>query len=423
MSEKTPALATTPAPLGKPDGPGLFHVKGLELPPYIQNLARAMMRQGHTKSEAIQLALGAVERWKDGGGGNVSPEVRAAAGAAWAQWLAARGIAKAKPNKSDHANDVDAVDLAQPRVPVGNEGAGQFYGEPDYPAGPRTREVPKVTAENLPKLRKQLEDLTKGGTELSASDSAILARDLALAAARVAERAVELANETGNSMTKTAPTVPADNSSLEDRLHKKLVDKGIKPGRARKLAKSALARVIRERITGQSTPAAAAPASMSSELAHPVELAASADDTTSDDGNGSVEDRIYRKLIAKGMKPGAARAMAKRAAQRAKNTSADTSKTANMSATRRADAVDLASTPPRLRAEARQKAADDGTALPDGSWPIRSLSELSDAIQSWGRAVASGRAATVKAWMLRRAKALDAAQEVVDRINALETAA
>lgn len=112
MSTKTPALAVTPHPLGKPGGPGLFRIKGESLPPYVENIAHALMdKRGLTKSRAIEMALGVVERWKDGGG-KVSPEVRAAAAKAWAAWLASRAKARAIPNKSDHTNDTSAVELA-----------------------------------------------------------------------------------------------------------------------------------------------------------------------------------------------------------------------------------------------------------------------------------------------------------------------
>ena len=78
MSEKTPALAAVHRKLGRPGGPGLFHDPSLQLPAYVQNIAHSLMaKRGLPKSRAIQLALGAVERWK-AGGGNVSPEVRAA---------------------------------------------------------------------------------------------------------------------------------------------------------------------------------------------------------------------------------------------------------------------------------------------------------------------------------------------------------
>ena len=86
-SEKTAAYSVTPHPLGKPGGPGLWHHKGLMLPPYIQNVAHGIMKSGRPKSMAIAAAIGVVKRWARGGG-KVSPEVRAAAAKAVAEWEA-----------------------------------------------------------------------------------------------------------------------------------------------------------------------------------------------------------------------------------------------------------------------------------------------------------------------------------------------
>ena len=107
MSAETGALATTPRPLGKPGGPGLFHDKSLSLPPYIQNVAHSLMtKRGMDKSRAISTALGVAKNWASGRG-NVQPEVRAAATAALAQWDAAKAKARATPNKGE-------VTLSQP---------------------------------------------------------------------------------------------------------------------------------------------------------------------------------------------------------------------------------------------------------------------------------------------------------------------
>jgi hypothetical protein len=98
LSAKTPLLSTVHRPLGKPGGPGLFHTKGLQLPAYIQNIAHALIKHGHPKSMAIAIAIGTVKRWSRGGG-KVSPEVRAAAVKALAEWEAAKVRARATPNK------------------------------------------------------------------------------------------------------------------------------------------------------------------------------------------------------------------------------------------------------------------------------------------------------------------------------------
>ncbi|MDB4897203.1 MAG: hypothetical protein JWN15_3465 [Firmicutes bacterium] len=107
MSAETAALATTPHPLGKPGGPGLFRDKSLSLPPYIQNLAHSFIeKRGMEKSKAVQMAIGVTKNWASGKG-KVHPEVRAAATSAVAEWEAAKMKARATPNKGD-------VKLSQP---------------------------------------------------------------------------------------------------------------------------------------------------------------------------------------------------------------------------------------------------------------------------------------------------------------------
>lgn len=60
-------------------------------------------------------------------------------------------------------------------------------------------------------------------------------------------------------------------------------------------------------------------------------------------------------------------------------------------------------------ADERQTGADEGWALPDGSFPIKTVADLKNAIQSVGRAKNKARA---KAWIITRAKALDAADQL-----------
>jgi hypothetical protein len=57
----------------------------------------------------------------------------------------------------------------------------------------------------------------------------------------------------------------------------------------------------------------------------------------------------------------------------------------------------------------RRKLADEGKALPDGSFPIRNREDLKDAIQSYGRANDKTK---VKRWIKRRAKELNAEKEL-----------
>ena len=62
-----------------------------------------------------------------------------------------------------------------------------------------------------------------------------------------------------------------------------------------------------------------------------------------------------------------------------------------------------------LDTEERRKLADQGKALPDGSFPIRDREDLQDAIQSYGRAKDKAEA---KRWIKRRARELNAEKEL-----------
>jgi len=100
---ETPVVSTVHAPFGSPEGPGLFHVKGLQLPAYIQNVAHAFTRSGHDESSAIHMAVGVVENWAaghDGHGNKVHPDVQAAAARAVAEWEAARAAAHGSSGRS-----------------------------------------------------------------------------------------------------------------------------------------------------------------------------------------------------------------------------------------------------------------------------------------------------------------------------------
>lgn len=96
LSAKTAGYSVTPAPTGKPGGPGLWGHKGWHLPPYIQNVTRGIMRSGKSKSQAIEIAIGRIKGWAFGGG-NVSPEVRVASQKAITEWVALRAKAKITP--------------------------------------------------------------------------------------------------------------------------------------------------------------------------------------------------------------------------------------------------------------------------------------------------------------------------------------
>ena len=93
-SAETPVVSTQHHPLGHE---GLWHTPSKkvpelqQLPAYVQNTARALMRdEGYDESRAIATAINAIRAWAAGHafGGRVktTPEVRAAASAALAEW-------------------------------------------------------------------------------------------------------------------------------------------------------------------------------------------------------------------------------------------------------------------------------------------------------------------------------------------------
>ncbi len=94
LSAETGRLAVTPAPYGKPGGPGLYNVKGLKHSDYLEQIVQALMRKGMDKGKATAIARGSIRRWM-AGGGKVHPEVRAAAAGAEAEELKAQARAHA----------------------------------------------------------------------------------------------------------------------------------------------------------------------------------------------------------------------------------------------------------------------------------------------------------------------------------------
>lgn len=101
VEQRTPETAvasSVPKPFGSPSGPGLWHHKGWELPPYIQHVAHALVKQGKSESEAISMAVGVVRKWAAGGGG-VHADVQAAAAKNIAAWEALKAAAGAAGKK------------------------------------------------------------------------------------------------------------------------------------------------------------------------------------------------------------------------------------------------------------------------------------------------------------------------------------
>lgn len=119
----TQEASTVPEPIGKPGGPGLWHVKGMQLPPYVQHLAHHLIGK-YGESRGIAMAKGIVAKWAKGvnpGGKHPTkthPDVRAAAGKAIAQWEEKRARAHAQSAEHGHsAGEVEGLELAVATAP------------------------------------------------------------------------------------------------------------------------------------------------------------------------------------------------------------------------------------------------------------------------------------------------------------------
>jgi hypothetical protein len=91
LTPHTAEASTVDKPTVPPGGPGLFHHKGLHLPPYIQHLWFHLVKE-YGKKKAYGVAVGVVKKWAAGtnpGGRHPTrthPDVRAAAQKNVAEW-------------------------------------------------------------------------------------------------------------------------------------------------------------------------------------------------------------------------------------------------------------------------------------------------------------------------------------------------
>lgn len=230
LSAQTASLVATPAPYGKPGGPGLYGVAGQKHSNYFEHIVQAMLRSGKTKAEASKIAWGALKRWS-AGGGHVTPEVQAAATSALAE-----EEGKAKSAKLAWGRVLYAIELStttgaggkaggggqpksqaksqkaenQPRVPAGQLGAGQF--------GTGKGDVPVKGAKGKPALgnsKADLEQKAKNDRARARALEGTLTRLLAQQKTMAAQTAqATKAGSTGKSASSTpAKTAQATTSS------------------------------------------------------------------------------------------------------------------------------------------------------------------------------------------------------------------
>jgi len=158
---ETAAASTVHHPIGRPGGPGLFGVAGMQLPAYIQNVRDGLMKSGKSESQATQMAIGIVRNWAeghDGHGNKVSAEVQAAATKAIAEYEADRARAKATRSDvmsvneiihdtdgldaswdGDHADlpDLAGLDVGDIAAADGGDGEAARYAQPKLGSGGR----------------------------------------------------------------------------------------------------------------------------------------------------------------------------------------------------------------------------------------------------------------------------------------------
>lgn len=112
FTPRTPEASTVPQPTVPPGGPGLFHIKGKQLPPYVQHLYKHLVGR-YGKHDAYRVAVGVVQKWakgihpggrsKDGKGGRVHADVQAAAARNVGEWEADKAEAHAR--SAAHGNE------------------------------------------------------------------------------------------------------------------------------------------------------------------------------------------------------------------------------------------------------------------------------------------------------------------------------
>lgn len=131
---------TTPIGLGKN---WVTKVGGLPL--YIRAIAQALIRSGHSESQAIQLAVGIVKRWA-AGAGKVTADTRSRAAAAVAEWEAKKGAAHGRSDEDDldfrQGGPTSAAQVKPPKASVSKPGSSKSDGKS------QTHSVTKGDAKN-----------------------------------------------------------------------------------------------------------------------------------------------------------------------------------------------------------------------------------------------------------------------------------
>lgn len=103
-------MALTHEPIGKPGGPGLWGMKGAQLPAFIQHVRNDLMEsRGMPEAQATQMAIGICRDWAMGRRG-ANAETKAKAMAAMAEFDRLRAQAKATRSTPVSGYDEDGLD-------------------------------------------------------------------------------------------------------------------------------------------------------------------------------------------------------------------------------------------------------------------------------------------------------------------------
>ena len=164
LTPHTSEASTVVQPTVPPGGPGLFHMKGHHLPPYVEHLYKHLVGR-YGKQGAYRVAVGVVKKWaagvnpggwktKSGKGKRTHPDVRAAASKNVAEWEQEKSEAHARSRKSVKAT----VALAMPGVTT---------HPAMVPSPPLPPEAKLPTAAEMRQLARQVPDCVKA--ELSSS--------------------------------------------------------------------------------------------------------------------------------------------------------------------------------------------------------------------------------------------------------------
>ena len=177
FSARTAALEVTPAPRGKPGGPGLYGAKGNMHSPYMQQVVKALIeKRGMDPGKAYAIAWSSLRKWE---AKSKHPEVRAAAtgGLGLEKAAEARGHAHSV-TRDDVELAVELAPAAQARVPAGQGGGGQFTagggGQPDAHQQ-HVAHVAHVQAQQQQGQQKSAASATAGKTASATAKSKIAA--------------------------------------------------------------------------------------------------------------------------------------------------------------------------------------------------------------------------------------------------------